>query len=132
MANVDRWLAVAVVVLHFAYLGYLAAGGFLAWRWPRTFAVHGTAAIWGVVIVASNAPCPLTVLQNMRTTGGQQELETTFVDTYVRGVLFPADQEMMARAVLALLIAASWFGLLRRRAHTSRRVAHPAVPPASS
>ncbi len=92
---VYRWLAVAVVVLHFAYRAYLAAGGFLAWRWPRTFAVHGTAAIWGGVIVASNAPCPRTVLQNMlRTTGGQQELETTFVDTYVRGVLFPADQEM--------------------------------------
>ncbi len=129
-----RWLAVAVVVLHFAYLAYLAAGGFLAWRWPRTFAVHVTAAIWGVVIVTSNAPCPLTVLQDMlRTTGGQQELETTFVNTYVRGVLFPADQEMMTRAVLALVIAASWFGLLRRLAHTSRRVvAHPAVPPASS
>ncbi len=60
-----RWLAVAVVVLHFAYLAYLAAGGFLAWRWPRTFAVHGTVAIWGVVIVATNARCPLTVLQNM-------------------------------------------------------------------
>ncbi len=128
-----RWLAVAVVGLHFAYLAYLAAGGFLAWRWPRTFAVHVTAAFWGVVIVATNAPGPLTVLQNMlRTTGGQQELETTFVNTYLRGVLFPADQEMMTRAVLALVIAASWFGLLRHRAHTSRRVAHQAVPPASS
>ena len=113
---VHRWLALAVIGLHFGYLAYLVAGGYLAWRWPRTVALHLLAVTWGVLIIGTKAPCPLTWLQNtLRTRGGQEELSTSFVDTYVRSVFFPADHEITARALLALLIAVSWLGLFQRR-----------------
>ncbi len=122
---VYRWLAVFVIIVHFAYLAYLAGGGFLAWRWRRTFALHLAAATWGVLIVVTNIPCPLTLLQNtLRTRGGQPELDLSFVDTYVRGVLFPSDHEVAARVVLAVVVALSWFGL----ASSARRRAQGLVP----
>jgi hypothetical protein len=122
-----QWLAIAVIALHFGYLAYLVVGGFLAWRWPLSFASHLIAVAWGVLIIAAHAPCPLTWLQNtLREQGGQRSLDMSFVDTYVRGVFFPADHEIAARALVALLVAISWLGLPVRRAHASQRAAHQA------
>ena len=110
-----RWLALAVIGLHFGYLAYLVAGGFLAWRWPRTLALHLIAVTWGVLIIGTKVPCPLIWLQNaLRTRGGQRELGTSFVDAYVRGVFYPADHEVTARALVAVVIAVSWLGLIPR------------------
>jgi hypothetical protein len=123
---VYRWLALAVLVLHFGYLAYLVAGGYLAWRWPRTFAPHLAATAWGALIIVTEVTCPMTWLQNtLRTRGGQPELDLSFIDTYVRGVAFPTDHEVAARIVVAVVIAVSWLGLAVRSAHPSPRVAAP-------
>ena len=112
---VYRWLAVAVVALHLGYLAYLVIGGFLAWRWPRTLALHMVAVTWGVLIVLTEAPCPVTWLQNaLRTRGGQRELHASFIDTYVSGVFYPAEHEVMARGLVALVVAISWSWMLVR------------------
>ncbi|MGH8970645.1 MAG: DUF2784 domain-containing protein [Actinomycetes bacterium] len=112
-----RWLAVAVIGLHLGYLTYLVAGGYLAWRWPRTFALHLVAVTWGFLIIATEAPCPLTWLQNtLRVRGSQRELDMSFVDTYVRGVFYPAGHETTARGLLAVVIAVSWLRLMRAQA----------------
>jgi hypothetical protein len=122
-----RWLAIAVIGLHFGYLAYLVVGGFLAWRWPLSFVPHLIAVAWGVLIIAGTAPCPLTWLQNtLRERGGQRRLDMSFIDTYVRGVLFPADHEIAARALVALIVAVAWLGLLLRWVHASQRAAHHA------
>jgi hypothetical protein len=119
-----RWLAIAVIGLHFGYLAYLVVGGYLAWRWPRSSVLHLIAVAWGVLIITAAAPCPLTWLQNtLREHGGQRKLDMSFVDTYVRGVFFPADHEIAARALVALNFAVSWLGPLVRRAQTSERAA---------
>jgi len=115
-----RWLALGVVALHLGYLAYLVAGGFLAWRWQRTLALHLICAIWAVLIVTTEAPCPLTWLQNaLRSLGGQEDLTMSFVDTYVGGVFYPGDHETTARAVVALLVAVSWLGLAVTRFATA-------------
>lgn len=109
-----RWLALGVVGLHLGYLAYLVAGGFLAWRWQRTLALHLICAIWAVLIVTTQAPCPLTWLQNaLRSLGGQEDLTMSFIDTYVRGVFYPGDHETTARILVALLNAVSWLGFVR-------------------
>jgi len=109
-----RWLAVAVIGLHLGYLAYLVAGGYLAWRWPRTFALHLIAVAWGLLIIATKAPCPVTWLQNtLRARGGQRALDMSFVDTYVRGVFYPAGHETATRALVAVVIAVSWLRLMR-------------------
>ncbi len=117
-----RWLAIAVIGLHFGYLAYLVAGGYLAWRWPRTFVLHLISVTWGVLIISAKAPCPLTLLQNtLRERGGQRKLDMSFIDTYVRGTFYPADHQIAARALVALMVAVSWLGLAIQWAHGSER-----------
>lgn len=118
-----RWLAVAVAFVHAAYLVYLVVGGYLAWRLPRTFWLHLLAAGWGFVVVAASLPCPLTTLQNLlREHGGQQPLPGTYLDVYVRDVVYPAEYQDAVYVLVALAVAVSWVGVAvryrRRRAKT--------------
>jgi len=118
-----RLLADGVAGVHYAYLAYLVGGGFVAWRWPRTIAVHGLAAAWGVVVVAAGWPCPLTAAQNaLRERGGEPRLSDTFINSYIRGTFYPAAHDAEARGVVAAVVVASWVGyaLRRRRRRVSR------------
>lgn len=109
------WLAVAVAGLHYAFLAYLVTGGYLAWRWPRSLGLHILAATWGFVVVAASLPCPLTALQNwLRRRAQEPVLTRSFLDTYVRGVFYPAAHEQVVQELVALLILASWTGFVLR------------------
>lgn len=104
-------LAVAVAGLHYAFLAYLVGGGYLAWRWPRSLTMHILAATWGFVVVAASLPCPLTAVQNwLRRRAQEPVLARSFLNTYVRGVFYPANHEQLVQASAALLILASWAG----------------------
>jgi hypothetical protein len=117
-----RWLALAVVGLHFAYLGYLLVGGFVAWRWPRTIALHVAAVAWGLLVIGGALPCPLTWLQNLlRRAGGEAPLASSFVDTYVRGVFYPSGLQVIGQVVIGTVVGVSWAGLLLLRLARFRR-----------
>jgi hypothetical protein len=117
--NVWRGLAAIVVGAHYAYLGYLVAGGFIARRWPRTIWVHAVAAVWAVLIVTTKVPCPLTALQNrFRENAGERPLSTSFIDSYVRGTLYPSGHQLVAQAATAALVIASWVTFVRRQRPT--------------
>lgn len=120
-----RTAALAVVGVHFLFLGYVICGGFLAWRWPRTIVLHALAAAWGLLIVVVAVPCPLTALQNrLRELGGLRPLSGGFIDSYVTGRLYPAGAERLAQVILGVVVLASWLGVaVRRRATTPREVA---------
>ncbi len=47
-----RLLADVTVAAHLAFLLYVTFGGFLAWRWPRTLALHVVAVVWGFGVPA--------------------------------------------------------------------------------
>jgi hypothetical protein len=114
-----RWLALAVVGVHFAYLAYLLLGGFLTWRWPRTWPAHLLAAIWATLVITTAVPCPLTATQNwLRQQAGQPPVTGGFIAHYVRGVFYPAAHETAAQVVVGLLVAISWSGLALRLART--------------
>lgn len=117
-----RLLADGVAGVHYAYLAYLLGGGFIAWRWPRTIALHGVAALWAVLVIAHSVPCPLTAAQNaLRKLGGEAPLGDSFINLYVRGTFYPAAHEVEAQALVAAVVAASWVGFgLRRRRRVSR------------
>jgi Protein of Unknown function (DUF2784) len=120
-----RLLGDAVAGVHYAYLAYLLVGGFVAWRWPRTIALHAIAAVWAVLIIATPVPCPLTAAQNaLRERGGQPPLRDTFINTYIRGTFYPAAYETETRVVVAGIVVASWVGFavrMRRRRVTRLR-----------
>ncbi|GAA0923899.1 DUF2784 domain-containing protein [Nonomuraea longicatena] len=114
-----RLLAEATMVAHFAFLGYLALGGFLAWRWPRTIWFHLGAAGWGIVSVVTGAECPLTLAEHWgRVHAGQPGLPPSgFVDHYIEGVVYPEEYSLLVRWTLAVLVLFSYAGylVLRRR-----------------
>jgi uncharacterized protein DUF2784 len=119
-----RGLADLVVGVHYTYMAYLVVGGFLAWRWRRTIWLHVAAAIWAMLIIVTKVPCPLTALQNhFRENAGQRPLSSSFIDAYIRGTFYPADQQTLARLVIAVVVVGSWIGYLRlrsRRPHQDR------------
>ena len=121
-----RLLADGVAGVHYAYLAYLLAGGFVAWRWPRTIVLHATAAVWAVLIIATPVPCPLTAAQNaLRERGGQLPLHDSFINTYIRGTFYPASHDTEIRVVVAGVVAVSWIGFaLRMRRRRGARLRH--------
>ncbi len=58
-----RLLADLVVVIHLAFIVFVAVGGLLAWRWPQLVWAHVPVVVWAVAIVAIGFTCPLTPLE---------------------------------------------------------------------
>jgi hypothetical protein len=112
-----RLLADGVVVLHAAFVLFIALGGIFAWRWPWLLWLHVPAVIWGVGIVLVGYACPLTPLEKwLRRRGGEGEYEGGFIDRYVEDVVYPEEYTPALRTLAAVLIAVGWMGVWRRRA----------------
>src|SRR5262245_2485728 len=117
-----RILATAVLVTHFAYLAYVVFGGFIAWRWPRTFWAYLAAATWGLIVIAGPLECPLTFAENWaRGRAGESGLTTGFIDRYIEGVLYPARYTVLLQALAAATVFASWVGVYVRWRARARR-----------
>jgi Protein of Unknown function (DUF2784) len=107
-------VADAVMVVHFAFLGYVVAGGFLAWRWPRAIWPHLALAGWGLSTLVLHQDCPLSLLEDWarRRAGGSGLHHRRFIDTYLTGVVYPARDLPLVQALVAVVVAASWAGAL--------------------
>ncbi|NJP97310.1 DUF2784 domain-containing protein [Nonomuraea sp. FMUSA5-5] len=112
-----RLLADAVMVAHFAFLAYLAVGGFLAWRWRRTIWAHLAVAAWGLVSVVTGVECPLTLAEDWaRRRAGLEGLPASgFIDHYIEGVIYPEEYTNLARLGVAVLVLFSYVGYVLRR-----------------
>lgn len=128
-----RVLADAAMTLHLLFLVYVLLGGFLAWRRPRALYPHAAVMVYGLAITVIDFDCPLTPIeQEMRLRAGQAGLEPTgFIDTYIEGVVYPAEYIVPARILTVLVIAVSWAGALlaARRRTRLRRIAATATEP---
>ena len=103
-------VVVAVVVVHFAFLGYLIVGGFLALRWRRTIWLHVPTVLWGIAIIVGRLNCPLTWLERWsRKKAGMAPLpQEGFIAHYVIGVLYPASWAGSVPIAVFALVAVSW------------------------
>lgn len=126
---VYRLVADGIVLLHGAYLAYVALGGLVALRWPRTLPAHVGTVAWGALVVAASLRCPLTSAEDwFRRRGGEVPPPGGFIDRYVEDVLYPARLTPLVQAMVGALVLGCWLALLVR--HRPLPAGHdPGVPP---
>jgi hypothetical protein len=108
-------LAGVVLVVHLAFIVFVAAGPFLAWRWPWLLRLHVPAAAWAVGIIVIGFECPLTPLEKwLRKLGGGEGYEGGFIDRYIENVIYPEEYTPLLRALVAVMIVTGYVGLIRR------------------
>jgi hypothetical protein len=122
-------LADVVMVVHLAFILFVAVGALLAWRWPRLVWLHVPAVAWGVGIIAIGYECPLTPLEKwLRRRAGDEGYEGGFVDRYVEDVIYPEEFTSLLRALAAVVIVAGYVRLFRRRDGLGRQGSIQAGP----
>lgn len=83
-------LADAVLLMHFAFVLFVALGGFWVIKWPRLTWLHLPALAWAIWIEISGAICPLTPLeQSFRQQAGEATYAGSFIGHYIEPVLYP-------------------------------------------
>lgn len=116
-------LADLVMLAHFAFVVFVAAGGFLA-LWRRAVAwAHVPCALYGAAVELVGWVCPLTPLEvRLRRAAGEAGYTGSFVEEYLGGLLYPAGWEEVHvwLGVAVLLGNAAIYGwVLRRRVRTA-------------
>lgn len=124
-----RLLADIVVLVHFAFIVFVAVGGLLAWRWPGVLKLHVPSVIWSLSIVTIGFNCPLTPLEKLfRGLAGEEEYSGGFIDRYVEGVVYPESLTPVLRALVVVTVVVGYAGLTHRRRRPSRATSAPRDP----
>jgi hypothetical protein len=109
-----RVLVTVILGVHFAYLGYVVLGGFLAWRWTHAIWPHLLAGAWGLAVVGVPLECPLTAAESwVRRKAGQPPLTQGFIARYIEGVLYPARYTVVLQIAVGVIVVVSWIGAYR-------------------
>ena len=102
------------MVVHLAFLVFLAAGGLLAWRWRAVVWVHVPAVVWALLSITVGLDCPLTQAEkHFRRLAGGEAYSGGFVDRYVEGVVYPERFTMALRGLIALTVIVGYVRLWR-------------------
>lgn len=120
-----------VVVIHFAFVIFVVAGGLLLWlRWWLVF-LHLPAIVWGALVEFTRWICPLTYLEDaLRERAGQAAYRGDFVTHYLMPILYPAHLTAHIQLALGSLVilvnvaiyaALLWHWLNIRRGPTETR-----------
>ena len=120
-----RRLADLVLLVHLAFVMFVALGGLLALRRPRLAWVHVPVALYGALIEFAGFICPLTPLENwLRRRGGEAGYEGGFVEHYITAALYPAGltRELQIGIGVGVLVlnAVVYAAVLRRRRLATR------------
>jgi hypothetical protein len=117
-------LADAVLLLHAAFIAWVALGGLAVLRCPRLAWAHLPALGWGVWISLSGGICPLTPLeQRLRLAAGQVGFEGGFIEHYLTAIIYPEALTRATQAMLAALLLAgnaAVYALVWRRRRARR------------
>ena len=114
MGMVFDVLAGVVLVVHLAFILFVAVGALVAWRWPRLVWLHVPAVAWGVGIIVIGYECPLTPLEKwLRRRAGGDGYEGGFVDRYMENVVYPEEITPLLRALAAVMIVTGYVWLNR-------------------
>lgn len=85
-----RALADTTLLVHLAFVLFVALGGFLVLRWRRVAWLHLPAALWGAYVELSGRICPLTPLEvSLRERGSGGGYSGGFIEHYVQAWIYP-------------------------------------------
>ena len=113
-------LADLVLVVHLAFILFVAIGAFVAWRWPRVRWVHILAVAYAAAVVTLGFDCPLTGLEkHFRRLAGGPVYDGGFVNHYLTNVIYPGRLLGLLRwlIVAGIVVGYSASYLRWRRAH---------------
>ncbi|HSG66329.1 MAG TPA: DUF2784 domain-containing protein [Gammaproteobacteria bacterium] len=80
-----------VLVLHLAFIAFVALGALLALRWRWIALVQLPAAAWGAATELLGWVCPLTPLeQRLRALAGEASYSDSFIENYLAPLIYPA------------------------------------------
>jgi Protein of Unknown function (DUF2784) len=114
-----------VLVVHFAFVLFVALGGLLVLKWPRAAWIHLPAAAWGIAIEFAGGICPLTPLENrLRAIAGESTYRGDFIARYLVAFIYPDGLTRRTQIALGLAAlignAAIYVVVWRRRSRASR------------
>ena len=119
-----RLAAESVLLLHLAFIVFVALGAALAARRRWLILVHVPAATWGFFVELTGRVCPLTYAENyLRVMAGQSGYSESFIEHYLLALIYPLGltrevQFMLAAVVVIVNVAI--YGWLFRRHRTSK------------
>jgi len=122
-----RLSADLVLIVHLAFVFFVALGGLLVLRRPRLMWLHLPAVVWGTLIEFLGVFCPLTPLETtLRELGGQTGYEGDFIAHYITAVIYHSGltrgiQVALGFGALLLNMAIYGYWLLRMRRSRYRR-----------
>ena len=96
-----------VVVIHFAFIVWVVAGGFLAIKWAWLALLHLPALVWAVLLEWNGWICPLTPLEKeLRAERGLPVYDAGFIENYFLPVIYPEGltREMQVMLAVALVL----------------------------
>jgi hypothetical protein len=94
-----------VVVLHFAFILFVVAGGLLVLRWPRLAWLHLPVVAWGAGVEFVGWICPLTPLENrLRRAAGEAGYAQGFIEHYLLPLIYPAGLAREIQIALGLFV----------------------------
>jgi Protein of Unknown function (DUF2784) len=113
-----RILADVVMVLHLAFIVFVAIGSLLVLKWRRLVWPHLAVVAWAAAIVSIGFTCPLTpVEKHLRERAGSSSYEGGFIDHYLDGLVYPGGMTTLARLMVAVLIAVGYAAVVVRNRH---------------
>lgn len=96
-----------MLVVHFAFIVFVLAGGLLLLRRPRLVWLHFPAVLWVVLAEISGWVCPLTPLENyFRALGGGYVYQGDFIGRYLLPLIYPAGLTPTVQLLLAGVVLA--------------------------
>ena len=110
-----RWLADAVVIVHFATVIFVIGGGVLVIRWRPVAWLHLPIIAWVTFAECFHRTCPLTYLENwFNQRAGSAAYQGDFVSHWIVPVLYPqglTDQMQLVLGVAIFLINVTLYSI---------------------
>ena len=103
----ERAMVDAVAIAHFAFVLFVAFGGFLVLRWRRLAWIHLPAVAWGALIEVFQWNCPLTSVENaLRARAGVAGYGDGFIAHYLFRAIYPSGLTYGMQIAIAVFVTA--------------------------